>query len=453
MKLRQIGKPLIPTNIVVHLGKPEEDAENLQISFIDYIKNVACSEIYPSWPESAIRSNILVQISFTLNRIYNEWYPSQGYSFDITSLPSFDQTFKKGRDLFENITKIVDEIFNNYIVKGDHIEPYFTEYCDGRNTLCKGLSQWGSVDLAKQGKTPLQILKHYYGTDISLILDAEVTEPIASYPGFPLKLGDVGEHIRIIKRQLNRIAINYPNLPKFDSIHEYFDVVLEDAIKIFQDTFDLEITGTLNKATWYKIKYLYTAVKKLSDLYTEGISLEEIEMKYDIQLEKGDRGPHVQALHYYLGVLAYFDVQIPSLSHNTIYDENTVKMVKAFQKEHGLQENGIVDIDTWNQIKKAYLELLSHLPKEFFSYKDEIYPGISLSLGMHGNEVTTLQEFLKEIHLKDPSFPLVDVWDCFDTKTELAVKAIQKEYGLEQNGHVGPLEWKYIVEKAKKTSV
>ncbi len=449
METRQIGRPTIPTYILVHLGKPEEEAENLQISFIDYIKNVACSEIYPSWPEEAIRSNVLVQISFALNRIYNEWYKSKGYAFDITSLPSYDQTFKKGRDLFENISKIVDELFNNYVVKGNHVEPYFTEYCDGKTTLCHGLSQWGTVDLAKQGKTPLQILKHYYGEDVSIIRDAKVQEPIASYPGIPLKLGDVGEHIRMIKRQLNRIAINYPDLPKQDTIHEYFDVLLEQAVRKFQEIFDLEVTGIINKSTWYKIKYLYNAVKKLSDLYTEGVSYTEIEMKYDLQLEKGDQGRHVQALHYYLGVLAYFDKNIPSLSLNAIYDENTVQMVLAFQKEHGLKETGIVDITTWNQLKEAYLELLSHLPKEFLTYKDEIYPGISLSLGMVGEEITTLQEFLSQIHKKNPNFPQVDVWNCFDTKTEQAVKEIQKRYGLEENGHVGPLEWKYIVALAK----
>ncbi len=451
MQTRQIGTPIIPTTIIVHLGKPDEASENITVSFIDYIKNVACSEIYPSWPEAAIRSNILVQISFALNRIYTEWYKSKGYTFDITSLPSFDQTFKKGRDLFDNIIKIVDEIFNNYIVKGNHIEPFFARYCDGKNTLCEGFSQWGSVALANQGKTPLEILKHYYGNDISIIQNAKLMEPIASYPGFPLKIGDVGEHIRIIKRELNRISENYPALSKFTTIHEYFDIVLENNIKIFQQIFDLNITKEIDKATWYKIKYLYNAVKKISDLYTEGINLEDIETKYGTELKIGDKGEHIRGLHYFLGVIAYFDENIPILDINSNFDENTKQMVIAFQNEHKISATGIVDVTTWNKIKEAYFNILDHLPKEALMYKDEIYPGIVLSLGMKGPDIITLQQFLSEINKREPNFPKVNIIGCFDSKTENAVKQIQKDNNLEQNGSVGALEWMYIVKRSKET--
>ncbi len=450
MKERQIGRPKIPTSLIVHLGSPEEKSEDLTVSFIDYIKNVASSELYPSWPEAALRSNILAQISFTLNRIYNEYYPSQGYSFDITSLPKYDQNFQKGRDIFENIGQIVDEIFNNYIVKGNHIEPYFASYCDGKNTLCEGLSQWGTVSLAKLGKTPTEILKYYYGNDISIIRNAEVAEPILSYPGIPLQLGDVSEHVRIIKRQLNRIAVNYPALPTFETIHEFFDVLLEDAVKKFQDIFDLEVTGIIDKATWYKMKYLYSAVKKLSDIYAEGVSQEEIEMKFGLELKKNDQGTHVQGLHYFLSVIAYFDEDIPFLDVDSIYNEQTEKMIRAFQKKYHLEETGIVDVTTWNKIKEAYFELLSHLPKDVLSHKDEIYPGISLSLGMKGDEVRTLQGFLKQIAKKNSTFPIVEVTGCYDTKTENAVKQIQKENNLEETGRVGPIEWKYMIEKWKQ---
>ncbi len=450
MEDRQIGRPIIPTTIIVHLGNPDEASEEITISFIDYIKNVACSELYPSWPDAALRSNILAITSFSLNRIYNEYYPSKGYSFDITSLPNYDQTYVKGRDLFDNIIKIVDEIFNNYVVKGNHIEPYFTNYCDGKKTLCEGLSQWGTVHLAEQGKTPTEILKYYYGNDISIIQNAEVADPITSYPGVPLKVGDVSEHVRIIKRQLNRIHVNYPAIPEFDTIHEFYDVVLEQAIQKFQNIFDLEITGMIDKATWYKIKYLYNAVKKLSDIYTEGLLQEDIEMKFGLELKKNDQGPHVQGLHYFIRVIAYFDNDIPFLSVDSIYDSNTEKMVIAFQKKYGLPANGIVDITTWNKLKEIYFEVLSHLPKEALSHKDEIYPGISLSLGMKGDEVTTLQEFLYDIYQKNNQFPQVDIIGCFNTKTEMAVKEIQKEFQLDETGRVGPIEWKHIVEKAKK---
>ncbi len=450
MENRQIGRPTIPTSITVHLGDVNNPSKNVTVSFTDYIKNVACSEIFPSWPEVSIRCNVLAIISFTLNRIYTEWYRSKGYDFDITSLPNYDQTFIYGRDLFENITMIVDELFNNYIVKGNHIEPFFAKYCDGKKTLCDGLSQWGTVSLANQGKTPLEILKHYYGEDISIIRDAKLTDVVTSYPGVPLKLGDVLDHVKIIKRELNRIAINYPALPKFEVIHEYYDVLLEDAIKKFQDIFDLEVTGIIDKPTWYKIKYIYSGVKKLSDMYTEGITLEDIETDYNMELKLGDVGNHIRALHYFLGVIAYFDDNIPLLEIDSKFDSNTKQMVISFQNEYNIKATGVVDINTWNKIKEVYLNVLSTLPSEYLIYKDEIYPGTVLSLGMMGDDVTTLQQFLSDINKKNPNFPKVNITGCYDTKTEEAIKYIQSENNLEENGTLGPIEWKYMIEMSKK---
>ena len=161
-----VRTPIVPTEITVHIGSPEEAGKNVTVPFPEYIKNVASNEIYPSWPTDAIKANILAQISFALNRVYNEWYPSQGYNFDITSSSAYDQTFREDSQFFENISQIVDDIFNNYIVKGDQVQPLFAAYCDGINTVCDGLSQWGSVELARQGLSPTEILKEYYGDDI-----------------------------------------------------------------------------------------------------------------------------------------------------------------------------------------------------------------------------------------------------------------------------------------------
>ncbi|MEG2213884.1 MAG: SpoIID/LytB domain-containing protein, partial [Clostridiales bacterium] len=159
--------PIVPEFITVHLGVPTDaTAQNVQVSFIDYIKNVASSEIYPTWPESAIKANILAQISFALNRVYLEWYRSMGYDFDITNSTQYDQAFVYGRNIFENISQLVDELFNQYIVRGEAIEPYFAEFCNGTTSTCPGLSQWGTVELAEQGYTPLEILQYYYGDNI-----------------------------------------------------------------------------------------------------------------------------------------------------------------------------------------------------------------------------------------------------------------------------------------------
>ena len=168
--------PIIPEQITVHLGTPESTAENVTVPFTDYIKNVASSEIYPTWPESALRANIYAIITFALNRIYTEWYRSRGYNFDITNSTQFDQAFVKNRDYFENISRIVDEIFNDYIVRQNDIQPLFSRFCNGTTSKCDGLSQWGSVTLAESGYTPFRILQNYYGDDIRLVENAPVAE-------------------------------------------------------------------------------------------------------------------------------------------------------------------------------------------------------------------------------------------------------------------------------------
>ena len=197
--------PVIPENITVHLGRPTESARNVTVPFADYIKNVASSEIYPTWPENALRANILAQISFTLNRIYTEYYRSRGYDFDITNSTAFDQSFVYGRDIFENISQIVDEIFNEYVRRSGSVEPLFAVYCDGINVQCNGVSQWGSVELANQGLTPYEILQYYYGDGIELVTDVPVVGSITSYPGTPLRLGSNGDEVYFVQTRLNRI--------------------------------------------------------------------------------------------------------------------------------------------------------------------------------------------------------------------------------------------------------
>ena len=252
-----LNTPVIPEYITVHLGLPDQPAENVRVRFVDYIKNVASSEIYPNWPESAIRANILAQISYALNRVYTEYYRSKGYDFDITSTTQFDQKFIQNRDVFENISQIVDDIFNNYVIKRGTVQPYFTQYCNGTTSTCDGLSQWGTVDLAKRGMTPEEILREYYGDDIEIVMNAPVANVPQSYPGVPLRLGSVGENVRIIKRQLNRIADNYPAIPRIPDINGYFDKATEDAVRKFQSIFNLTVDGVIGKATWYKIKSIY----------------------------------------------------------------------------------------------------------------------------------------------------------------------------------------------------
>lgn len=281
-----INYPTIPEFIVVHLGAPNEDAKNITIPFAEYIKNVGSSEIYPTWPLDAIKANLLAQISFALNRVYNEWYKSRGYDFDITNSPIYDQAFIEDREIFDTISKVTDEIFNDYITKGNQIQPLFAQYCDGKNTTCNGLSQWGTVTEANKGKNPKEILQYYYGNDINLVYDAPISANLESYIGFPLGLGSAGNQIRTLKAELNRIGSNYPAIPKITDDSVFFNIETENAVKKFQEIFNLPITGIVDKATWYKIKYIYSSVKRLSELYSEGITIEEAELKYPDKYKK-----------------------------------------------------------------------------------------------------------------------------------------------------------------------
>ncbi|MBQ5649615.1 MAG: spore cortex-lytic protein, partial [Clostridia bacterium] len=179
----------VPETITVHLGRPTANAQNVTVPFADYIKNVASSEIYPTWPENAIRANVLAQISYALNRVYTEYYRSRGYEFDITNSTAFDQSYVPNRDIFENVSRIVDDVFNDYIVRQGQVQPLFAQYCDGREVSCSGLSQWGTVTLANNGLSPYEILQSYYGNDINIIFDAPIGNAEESYPGIPLRLG------------------------------------------------------------------------------------------------------------------------------------------------------------------------------------------------------------------------------------------------------------------------
>ena len=308
-----IRYPVVPNNITIHLGAPNEAASDITVPFADYIANVASSEIYPTWPKNALIANIYAIISFALNRVYNEWYKTKGYNFDITSSPVYDQTYKENGAIYDNINDIVGEIFNNYVVKKDQIQPFFTKYCDGRKTTCNGLSQWGTVTLANQGKTPLQILQNYYGNDIMIKYDAPVGEATEEFPGLTFGLGYAGNPVLTIQRDLKRISKNYPAIPDITTDLGIYDEQSVCAVKKFQEIFGLPITGTVDKATWYKIKYIYNSVKKLSDLYSEGISKEEATFLYTDELKYGDTGIEVDYIHYYLDAIAFLDPDIPRL--------------------------------------------------------------------------------------------------------------------------------------------
>lgn len=435
-------RPIVPEFITVHLGKPNAAARNVRVPFAQYIKNVASSEIYPTWPENALRANIYAEITFALNRVYTEHYRSRGYDFDITNSTQFDQYYVEGRDIFENISCVVDDIFNDYVVKQGQIQPYFTQYCAG---TCEGLSQWGTVALANQGYTPYRILQYYYGNDIDIVKNAPIKSNTPTYPGTPLRLGTGGEEVIEIQRELNRIAANYPSIPKISGSRGYFEQTTQNAVRQFQQIFNLESDGVVGKDTWYKIKRIYNGIKGLSELYSEGITISEAERKYERVLKKGSRGPSVKILQYYLCFLSYFNLKLPYVAVDGIFGDETRDAVLAFQSLYGLDVDGIVGRDTWDMIQNAYAGVLTSLPDEYRSYSSLLYPGYIITTGASGKVVEQLQTYLKTIAANNPSIPDVTVDGYYGEETKKAVLAVQKLEGIEQNGQVGVLTWNAIV--------
>ncbi|NFH81148.1 spore cortex-lytic protein [Clostridium botulinum] len=266
-----LAQPVVPEYIIVHQGGPNDtSAPNYTVPFKEYIKNVASCEIYSTWSSNAIRANIFCIVSFTLNRIYTEWYRGKGKNFDITSSTAYDHAFNYGRNIYDSISAVVDEIFSTYIKRIGKKQPLLTQYCDGKNVSCpEWLSQWGSQSLGAKGKPPYEILKYYYGNDIELVTAEKVEGSPKSYPDYDLTVGSVGEPVKTIQNQLNRISKNYPLIPKVaeDGI---FGQTTAEAVKVFQGIFNLPQTGVVDYATWYKISDVYVGVTRIAELRGEG---------------------------------------------------------------------------------------------------------------------------------------------------------------------------------------
>ncbi len=437
--------PVIPQNITVHLGAPGADAQNVTLPFSEYIKNVASSEIYPTWPDAAIRANIYAQISYTLNRVFTEYYPSRGYNFDITNDIGRDQSFVYGRDIFENVSKIVDDIFNSYIRRINTVEPLFAAYCDGEEVTCNGLSQWGTVPLAEQGLTPLEILKNFYGDDIEIVTNVPIEDVDGSAPEAPLGFGSAGVEVALLQRRLNRISTNYPAIPKIYPADGVFDNQTEDAVRVFQEVFNLTPDGIVGPATWYRILNIYTSVKRLADLNSEGLTIEDLQTGYKSELSEGDGGNEVRIVQYLLRYVANFVGTVPSLAVDGDYGPGTTATVRAFQTTYGIPATGTLDLVTYNTLYNVYTGLLESLDITYTEGVVFPFPGITLRTGAEGDDVTLLQNYLNYIAERYPAIPRVSVTGYFGTQTAAAVTAFQQQFGLEGTpGVVTATEWDAI---------
>ena len=348
--------PYIPETITVHTGPANQWAENVTVSFPDYIKNVASSEIYPTWNEAALRANILAQISFALNRVYTEYYRSRGYDFDITSSTATDQKFIKGRSTFENIDRLVDELFDSYIRRRGTVEPLSARFCNGTTVTCDGLSQWGSEELARQGYNSLEILRRYYGDDIEIVVDAPIQGIQTSYPGSPLRRGSSGEYVTVLQVMLNRIGQDYPAIPRISAPNGIFGNQTENAVRKFQEIFGLTSDGIVGKATWYKLVSLYVGVTDLSELISEGQRFYQVQPPTQTNtIQEGDSGIEVTGLQYFLSIISQVNPSFPRLQIDGDFGSATKNAVITAQRNLGLPPTGQVDLTTWLGIYDEYL--------------------------------------------------------------------------------------------------
>lgn len=357
--LRQV---VIPNPITVHLGAPSASASNVQVSFPDYVKNVASSEIYPTWPEAALTANIYAIITFALNRVYTEWYRSRGYSFDITNSTAYDQYFVYGRPIYDSISRIVDRIFNEYVRRQGQNAPYFTSFCNGTTSTCNGLSQWGTVTLADRGLTPIQILRSYYPDDIEIAETNIVTGVLSSYPGSPLKTGSTGLNVQTIQTYLNRIRKNYPAIPAITDETGTFGNSTKNAVAKFQSIFGLQSDGIVGKSTWYKLSSLYSSVTRLAELDSEGDTLGIGTVPPSSILRQGSKGQDVITLQYLLNVISEYYPGIPAPTQDGIFGSGTRQAVIDFQEAMQLTPDGTVGPLTWQALYKVYQGIVQNVP-------------------------------------------------------------------------------------------
>lgn len=440
---------VIPNNITVHLGLPNDNAENVTVPFIDYIKNVASSELYPTWPENALKANINAIVSVTLNRLFTGWYRAKGYNFDITNSTQLDQAYVLNRGTFNNINALVDETYDQYITKEGTNHPLYALFCDGRVSECEGLLQWGSVELANKGFTPLEILKYYFGDNLS-IEKVTLGDFMYRFKGDPLKLGISGTDVLNKQYQLNRISKNFPGIPKIVPIDGYYGKTTEDAVSAFQKTFNLPVTGIIDQTTWFRIYYIFSAVTKLSEVTTEGVSLDVMKEVLSNTLLYGDMRVRVSILQYFLTLLSLYYKTIPQVPITGIYDKDTRTSVLEFQKTVGLPTTGIVDPTTWGKLYDAALGIISKLEPQNVQLPYLRFGGTDLVLGSEFPAVTIMQSMLQYISFSISSIPYIEITGKFDEPTLNAVIAFQKQMNLDPTGIVNENTWNVMEDVYRK---
>ena len=394
-----------------------------------------------SWPEEALRANIIAQVSLALNRIWTEWYPSRGYSFNITGSPGYDQAYVNGRTVFAVMERLTAELFSTFVQRSGDAEPYFTEYCDGKTVTCPGMKQWGTVDRAREGMNALQILRYYYGSRVQLVTTDNIAAIPSSYPGSPLRRGSTGTNVRILQKQLSRIARDYPSFGK-PAVTGTFDEATENSVKKFQKQFSLTADGVVGRATWNKVSFIYVSVKDLAELTSEGETAEGTQSAGGwpgTVLRRGSTGSSVEQVQFWLSDLAQFDSSLVRVTVDGSYGAATERAVRAFQQKQSLTADGAVGQRTWNALYTAWVDAQSDLG-------GTAWPGTALRRGAAGMEVRLVQFWLRLAADNYSALRTVTVDGSYGAATVSAVEAFQTLFGLTADGIVGRSTWNKLKE-------
>ncbi len=442
----EYGLPEIPAYITVHLGSADDFAENVTVSFPDYIKAVASSTLSPNYPEEALCAIMYAQISRALYRITERKYRKMGYSFDITDDPVTDLAYEYGAPVYANINEIADNIFNEYIASDYGIWPINAEICyDG--VRCRGLSVEGSIAMAKNGRTCEEILEYYFGREFGIVRNATVRGLQNSFLfDYPMYQGQTGANVSGLQIALNRISANYDTIPYIETANGVYGEETAMAVAAFQRIFDLPVTGSVEKNTYYKLLYVLDSIYRLNYLVLQGGEFSDIPVELRAVLDYGDVGNQVKLLQYYLLFVSAFDSFVPPLEIVGVYGEKTYQSVMAFQRMFGFEPDGVVTDPIWRVLLDVYSGLYSALPPSAFSETAVPYGGNILLIGSVGTEVRYLQEYLNKVAESYPKFPELSLNGVYDEQTENAVKEFQRLFGIKETGVVTSTTWNLLSE-------
>lgn len=428
----------IPSVITVHLGAPGDAGENVTVNFPDYIKSVASNTLSPFLPENALKAAVYVIVTQALDRSNDSTYRRQGYPFDTTSSPLYDFKYTDMPSVFENINDIVNSQYNDYITGNADNAPY--DFPDN-----PAFSTEQSAELARQGKSPLEILQYFYGSSIRIVENAPLDLQSGLFtPDLPLGKGSLGNSVSELQLVLNRIGENYPTLSRVSDANGVYGQSTALAVGEFQRLFDLPKDGNVDLKTWNTLLYVYSGIKNLNSLANIERDMTGNKTQFTSALKTGSAGEAVRQLQYYLSFVSAFDGKIPAVRINGIYDGNTETAVKAFQSEFDLKTTGEADVDLQNRLFNIYSGLFSVLPESSFGDSEYKYSGNTLSVGSRGGDVSVLEKYLNVISDTYTDIPKVKNDGSFDKDTEKAVLSYQKLFGLNESGNVTSTTWKSI---------